>query len=527
MPRLFTPADTLNPYVEIVEINTGYELCARCGHVIGNGDSAFVMWRSQRYGAFAHTYKCSSKKPRNWTKILKYEQANETLTWNSLPVPAYVTALNTQAALSTKEPETRSYQWGKVTWAPGKLRNNRFEWIWTAGDPNWKRIDRWNEKGECVQEGKIEMDSQVSSVVIAGHEFPFVSLLDWNHIRNAVDIVDIELAYEFPAKFSGLGDTHDGIPNSDKVRVRTVVEKGRGNDDELGTEGMRAVVKRIVCTNREEQKMLDRLNLRPHHYIVETMKRMLPSYRTENARTGGAPLYSAPTPELVRVSFPVPKIDREKSVEDILRVLIIREERKRSYGTGRKVVLSPDFLYWNGSDQRGHFPKDLTSKMGCFHKPKPKVTGNGPGEGQSWDVFGEIVDRALYSDWTPRIFENRCWRRLEHPEYVEWQTRPVRQTLPAILSHKDIPEQWLRLMFPKEDAELTALVNFWAAFGNSGLGESPSAYDRPWQYLRREIECFVSQNTRGEGQPDSLAVEMASPPCLLGEGAGYGSLVYY
>jgi hypothetical protein len=508
MPRLSIPADTLNPYIDRITVSTGYELCTRCGQPILNGERAYVMWRSNEYGAFAHDHKCSPSKPRNWTKILKYEQANETLTWSSQRLPGHVTTLNARAALATEPAQTRQYEWERVTLSPGKLRKNRYQWKWTAGDPNWVRFDR--------DTGRTEIDRcGGSTVVIAGREFPFVSLLDWSHIRNAADIVDVELSKEYPAQYPGLGDTHDGIPSDEKVRLQTAVESGHG-DDELGTQGLKAVVKRIVCTNREEQKMLDRLNLRPHHYVVETMKRRLPSHRAENARME-AQLYSVPTPELVRVSFPVLKISREKLVEHFLGMLVIREERMRSYGTGRKVVLSPDFMYWDGSDQRGLFPPDLTSKVGCLRRPKSNVTGNGPGEGQTWDVFGNVLERALYSDYTPRVFENGQWRRLAHNEYLEWISRPIQATS-DVPSFKLAPHEWVRLMFPKDDSDLQALVNFWFARGNSALGSWTPTYERPWDWTGRENAVFASQDDRGRGISTPLAAEMASSLVLLGGG---------
>lgn len=525
MPRLSLPSAVLNPHVDRVTLSDGYELCSRCGQPILNGESAFVMWRDvARYGSFAHTFKCASRNPRNWTKILKYEQANEVLFWNSQRVPEIVTPLNSASALATKEPETRAYEWEKVTLSPGRLRENRYQWGWTPGHSNWTRLDCWTGKKE------IDPCGGLSTVVIEGVEFPFVSLLDWNHIQNAAKIVDVELSLECPAKYPGLGEESDGIPSSEKAKQCTAVAI-HDDDDEIGTSGLTPVVRHFVCTNREEKKMLDRLGLHPHNQVVEMMKRSLPSYQTENEIGVGcynllsraaykidARRHDLVSPHLVkgqRIMQAAYLLGKRPiapcSVNRIIEATVIRKERARSYGTGRVVKVSPDDIYFKG------FAKDLTSQAMRYYRPRPKVTGNGPGEGQTWDALGRIEERALYSDSTPRVFLDGRWRKLSHPEAVEWATRKAQSTLSVVSPYRSDPDGWKRLMFPEGDGDLLALVNFWALWGNGALGSWTPAYDRPSRWTRRENTFLVSQNDRGEGNFIPQA-EMASWPVLLVRG---------
>jgi len=450
MPRLIVSADTLNPHVDRVMISDGYELCARCGQPILNGEPAFVMWRSRQYGCFAHTSKCCSRQPRNWTKILKYEQANETLTWNSERVPAFASRLNPQSALATKPAEPREYEWER---AGG--RKNRFTWVFAPGNSNWVRFDR--------KTGMTSADpSGGSKVVIEGREFPFVSLLDWEHIQSAASIVDIELPREYPAKFPGAGEDSDGIPSDEKAKQRTAIAI-HDSDNGMDSSGLTAVTRRIVCQNREEQKMIERLS------------------------TAKSPV--------------------ARALEKIVYASVIRNERARSYGTGRTVRTTGFGSYFVG------FGKTLTSAAMKYYIPRPKLTGNGPGEAQSWDALGRAVERAFYADPFARVMDNGRWRKLRHSEWVEWELRARPGTLIEIPARTHDSESWKRLIFTRNDLELAALINFWTALGNSALGSWIPAYERPWQWMGRESHILVSQDDRGDGI--LLTPEMASPSFLL------------
>jgi hypothetical protein len=436
------------------------------------------MWRSPEYGSFSHAFKCSSNKPRNWTKILKYEQANETLLWNSERVPAIVNNLNKKSTLATMPAETRAFEYETLAG-----RKNRFTWTWTPGDPNWKRFDK--KTSVTV----TDFVGGSSTVVIEGRSFPFVSLLDWSHIQNALKIVDIELSLEFPSKYPGLGDTNDGIPSDEKARQRTAVAIHQ-SDGGMEGEGLTAVVRRIVCNNREERKMIDHLHLRSHHYIVETFKNKLHHPGSENARMTVGRMKYVPRPEIVETHFSRPTVDKT-AVQAMIESRIIREERARSYGAGRLVDKKGIPIYFVG------FAKNLTtSAANKYYTPRPKVTGNGPGVGQSWDVFGRTVERALYADDLPRVFENGRWRKLEPREYLR-QCQP-QQTLLDVPTFRTNMREWSRVLEASNE-DLHALADFLTHYGNSALGSWTPAYDRPWQWMGRETPFFVSENIRGEG----------------------------
>jgi hypothetical protein len=472
-----------NPYIDRVTIQYGYELCQRCGHPIVNGQVAYVMWRAPEYGVFAHSHQCSTRKVRGWTSVLKYEQVNETLAWNSERVPEIVSPLTVSAALATLPAQTRAFEYQAV----GK-RKNRFSWTWTPGDPNWRRTDHWNGKEECVPGGKVETDflGGSSTVTIQGRTFPFVSLLDWNHIQNETGIVDIELTKERPELYAS-NKERDGIPASDKVRQRTAVAI---HDHE----GLTAVTRNIICQNREEQSMLLRLGIRHLFDVVEAAKKQTGYSSAENARESMGKISWAyhqdryvPRPETVKVVFPRPSTER--ALERLIYASTIRREREKSYGKVRYVdaellkVWSRPIVRWAVDKRTAQQPK---------RRAAPKHSG--PGAAQSWDVFGNPVEYALYSDAPLRIFENGVWRRLTHDEYLEWETRQIRRTMVEVPSKRD--ENWIRLLAIRDKPDLSALVEYWDAYGCGSLGSWTAAYDRPWQW--RETCLLTSQNNRGD-----------------------------
>jgi hypothetical protein len=499
----------VNPYIERTTINHGYELCSRCGHPILNGDSAYVMWRAPEYGAFAHTFQCSTKKPRNWTQILKYEQANETILWNSERVPEIVTPLTSNKALATLPAETRKFQYERVTGEhKNTLRKNRYEWVWTPGDPNWKRIDHWNDKGEWVSKGTVDIDfiGGSSTVVIAGRTFPFVSLLDWGHIQNAVSIVDIELTKEYPAKYPNLGQDHDETPLSETVRQTTAVAM-REDDDKFAMSGLVPVTRRIVCQNREERKMMERLCIMPLYDFVESAARRGQYHRGENARDsiGRRQEIFLPRPESIQVSFLKPVVTR--ALERIIYATTIRNERARSYGTGRRVEVDPLPLYFTG------WAKELRTRGNELYTRKPKVTKNGPGTSQSWDALGRVVERAFYCDPLIPILDHDGRRRLAtHPEYVEWELRPRQPTLSEVPPRKDDPSGWVRSL-KANPTDLLALVSWWMQNLDGG------AYDRPWIWMRRETDVLCPETIGEAGHFLPVAGIDSSSVTLALEGA--------